>query len=88
MGRWLRVNQKLCEITGYSEEELLRLTFQDVTHPDDLVEDLELIRKMLAEEIILLKNGIYINLISYLPQLSVDGWLLSQNIVKLKSVHL
>lgn len=50
-GRWLRVNQKLCEITGYSEEELLRLTFQDVTHPDDLVEDLELIRKMLAEEI-------------------------------------
>ena len=39
-GRWLRVNQKLCEIVGYSEAELLRLTFQDITHPDDLATDL------------------------------------------------
>jgi PAS domain S-box-containing protein len=35
-GRWLRVNPKVCEITGYAREELLRLTFQDITHPDDL----------------------------------------------------
>lgn len=39
-GRWLRVNRKLCEIVGYSEAELLRLTFQDITHPDDLATDL------------------------------------------------
>ena len=39
-GRWLRVNRKLCEIVGYSEEELLQLTFQDITHPDDLAADL------------------------------------------------
>src|SRR5262249_9453318 len=35
-GRWLRVNQKLCDIVGYSREELHQRTFQDITHPDDL----------------------------------------------------
>lgn len=34
-GRLLRVNQKLCEITGYSADELLTLSFIDFTHPDD-----------------------------------------------------
>ena len=34
-GRWLRVNEALCLIFGYSEEELLRRTFFDITHPDD-----------------------------------------------------
>ncbi|KYC43588.1 diguanylate cyclase [Scytonema hofmannii PCC 7110] len=35
-GRWLQVNRALCEITGYSKEELLSTTFQAITHPDDL----------------------------------------------------
>jgi PAS domain S-box-containing protein len=39
-GKWLRANKKLCEIVGYSEHELLSLTFQDITHPDDLAADL------------------------------------------------
>jgi PAS domain S-box-containing protein len=34
-GHFLRVNRKLCEITGYSEAELLDRTFLDITHPDD-----------------------------------------------------
>jgi PAS domain S-box-containing protein len=50
-GRWLRVNRSLCEIIGYSEEELLSLTFQDITHPDDLELDLGCVREMLAGEI-------------------------------------
>jgi PAS domain S-box-containing protein len=50
-GRWLRVNRSICEIVGYSEEELLELTFQDITHPDDLDADLEYVRQMLAGEI-------------------------------------
>ena len=37
-GHWLQVNQKLCEITGYTRKELLATTFQAITHPEDLAE--------------------------------------------------
>jgi PAS domain S-box-containing protein len=50
-GHWLRVNDRLCEITGYSHEELLMRTFQDITHPDDLEADLTSVRQVLAGEI-------------------------------------
>ena len=50
-GRWLQVNESLCQIVGYSEEELLRLTFQEITHPDDLETDLEFVRAVLHNEI-------------------------------------
>jgi PAS domain S-box-containing protein len=46
-GRWLRVNQRLCGIVGYAREELLALSFQDITHPDDLDLDLAQVRQML-----------------------------------------
>jgi diguanylate cyclase (GGDEF)-like protein/PAS domain S-box-containing protein len=47
-GQWLDVNQALCDLVGYSEEQLLRLTFQDITHPDDLDADLALVDDVLA----------------------------------------
>lgn len=50
-GRWLRMNSKLPEITGYVREELLELTFQDITHPDDLQKDLEHFRRLGLGEI-------------------------------------
>ena len=50
-GRFLRVNQRLCEMVGYTREELLERTFQEITHPDDLPADMENVRKMLAGEI-------------------------------------
>ncbi|MCC2639532.1 MAG: sensor diguanylate cyclase, partial [Moraxellaceae bacterium] len=50
-GRWLRVNRKLCAITGYTEDELLRLDFQHITHPDDLEADLGLLDDLLAGRI-------------------------------------
>jgi PAS domain S-box-containing protein len=34
-GSWLDVNKALCELTGYSKDELLELGFQELTHPDD-----------------------------------------------------
>jgi len=50
-GRWLQVNQKLCDIVGYTQKELLERTFQDITHPDDLEEDLKYVQRVLANEI-------------------------------------
>ena len=47
-GRWLMVNRALCNIIGYDEEELLTLTFQDITHEDDLHEDLHQIDMLLS----------------------------------------
>ncbi|MFZ0808726.1 MAG: PAS domain S-box protein [Candidatus Sulfotelmatobacter sp.] len=46
-GRWLRVNQKVCEITGYSEQELLNARFQDITYPEDLASDLAETQKII-----------------------------------------
>jgi diguanylate cyclase (GGDEF)-like protein/PAS domain S-box-containing protein len=50
-GRWVRVNQALLAITGYSRDELLAKTLEEVTHPDDLAADLENVRRLLAGEI-------------------------------------
>jgi PAS domain S-box-containing protein len=50
-GRFIRVNQVLCELTGYSAEELTRLTFPQVTHPDDVRIDLEQLRALRAGKI-------------------------------------
>ncbi|MFB2938532.1 PAS domain S-box protein [Aerosakkonemataceae cyanobacterium BLCC-F154] len=50
-GKWLYVNQKLCDIVGYSKEELLTMTFQEITYAEDLDIDLEYVRKILAQEI-------------------------------------
>jgi PAS domain S-box-containing protein len=50
-GKWLRVNPALCNIVGYSEEELLSLTFQDITYAEDLETDLKYVHQMLAGEI-------------------------------------
>src|SRR4051794_15160189 len=50
-GTFVRVNPKLCDIVGYSEVELLNRTFQDLTHPEDLDADLELLGQLLGEQI-------------------------------------
>jgi len=40
-GRFVRVNQRFCEIVGYTPEELLTRNFQGLTHPEDLAADLQ-----------------------------------------------
>ncbi len=50
-GRWLQVNHALCEIVGYSEAELLATDFQSITHPSDLDDDLDQVRRVLAGEL-------------------------------------
>jgi len=50
-GRWLKVNSAFCSIVGYSEDELLTKSFQDISHPDDLTRDLNNRKQLLAGEI-------------------------------------
>ena len=50
-GRFLGVNRRFCEITGYSEAELLARTFMDITHPDDLGSDLAQVRRLAGGKI-------------------------------------
>ncbi|MBF0126552.1 MAG: PAS domain S-box protein [Magnetococcales bacterium] len=47
-GRFLKVNQALCAIVGYQEQELLTRNFQAITHPDDLEDDLVLMQQTLT----------------------------------------
>lgn len=47
-GKFLRVNEFACGMFGYSEDELLQLSFQAITHPDDLHVGLDLFRDLLA----------------------------------------
>jgi len=47
-GTWLRVNQCMCDLLGYTREELLATTFAAITHPDDVDENVRHLRKMLA----------------------------------------
>jgi PAS domain S-box-containing protein len=50
-GQFLKVNRAFCEIVGYSEEDLLKTTFQAITHPDDVKKDMEQARRLFAGEI-------------------------------------
>jgi diguanylate cyclase (GGDEF)-like protein/PAS domain S-box-containing protein len=50
-GRWIEANAALCSIVGYTQDELLERSFQDITHPEDLDTDLANVEQMLAGEI-------------------------------------
>jgi diguanylate cyclase (GGDEF)-like protein/PAS domain S-box-containing protein len=50
-GSWMKVNRSLCQLVGYTEQELLATNFQSITHPDDLGLDLDYVRAMLAGKI-------------------------------------
>lgn len=49
-GRFLRVNQRFCEITGFSQPEMLKRTFQGITYPADRAADTVLLDKLLSGE--------------------------------------
>lgn len=47
---WIQVNDRLCEILGYGREELMTLTWDQLTYPDDLAADVAQFEKVLAGE--------------------------------------
>jgi PAS domain S-box-containing protein len=47
----LSANASFCKILGYSQDELLKLTFKDFTHPDDVKESIVLLRELISGRI-------------------------------------
>lgn len=50
-GKWLRFNDRVAQLLGYSRQELEQLSFQDVSHPDDVDPDATLAEQLLRKEI-------------------------------------
>ncbi len=50
-GRYLRVNRKLCDILGYTEAELLGITYKEISHPDDLPACRTYVQNLLAGKV-------------------------------------
>ena len=49
-GRYIKVNPAMCKFVGYSEQELLAMTFMDITHADDLAPNFRFRQGLLARE--------------------------------------
>lgn len=49
--RWIRVNDRICSIMGYSRDEIVRMTWTEMTHPEDLAADLEQFGRVLSGQI-------------------------------------
>ena len=50
-GKWLRVNKRFCEIAGWSQKDLLKRSFLDITHPDDHELDLKFIQELMEGKV-------------------------------------
>ena len=49
-GQWLRVNQKMCAITGYSADELIKMRVPEITHPEDRQRDWDAFQRVVRGE--------------------------------------
>ena len=50
-GEFVRINQRYCDIVGYSREEMIGSTFQEITHPEDIQPDLDNMKELIAGRI-------------------------------------
>ena len=69
-GQWLRMNQRYCDILGYSEEELRHLTFRDITHSQDLEADIAI-----RNELLNAGRGSYTNEKRYIRKGGTPVWI-------------
>ncbi|HEU4683234.1 MAG TPA: PAS domain S-box protein [Nitrospira sp.] len=50
-GRFIRVNNRFCEITGYDRSDLMAMTPRDLTHPDDQASDKAGVERLLRGDV-------------------------------------
>lgn len=50
-GTWLETNERFCELIGYTRDELARMTFAGLTHPDDARSEERLMRRLLVRDV-------------------------------------
>ena len=57
-GTFLKVNRALCDLIGYSEQELVNMHYLQITHPDDLARDIDTLKQLFTGELsnIILEN--------------------------------
>jgi PAS domain S-box-containing protein len=48
---WLQVNDRICSILGYTRDEIIHMTWAEMTHPDDLAADVEQFNRIVSGEI-------------------------------------
>jgi PAS domain S-box-containing protein len=75
-GRYLRVNDRFCEITGYPREELLAKRFQDITHPEDVVADYEAYRLQAEKDFPYRIEKRYIHRKGHMVWIELHGYIL------------
>ena len=68
-GRFIRVNDRYCELTGYSRAELLTMRPFDLDHPDDREADREHVRKVIEDP-----SGVYETDKRYVRKDGTIGW--------------
>ena len=54
---WISVNQRYCEITGYSRAEILKLKLEELTHPDDVTASQEFLGRIRSGELARVQDG-------------------------------
>lgn len=69
-GAWIEVNDKLCEIVRYPRTELLEKTFQEITHKDDVHDDVALVQECLRGE-----RDHYSMVKRYMPKFGKPVWI-------------
>ena len=69
-GTWLRINKKICDILGYSSDELEKKSISEMLHPDDDSKNRNLIDDFFAGKI----NNIWL-IVSYVNRYNIKGWM-------------
>lgn len=69
-GQWMQVNNKLCDIFGYSGDELINRRFVEIIHPDEGDDNREQLRRLFDGEI----NSLWL-ILTYVNRYGIQGWI-------------